>query len=782
MRVRSGLTVRASGTLTAALSCLFLGANTALAQYTLDVPGGATVDLSPGEHTYDLVRIDGTLRLSGDTRIIVTGRNQQTRTVFTMTGNAANGQKARIVCSPADMPPGASGADGARGADGYVDHSGLTPGGPGQKGGKGGNGADGAAGTPGWKLTLIIQGDAVLEKAELDVKGGSGGSGGNGGAGGDGGSCGWGSTGYTPVGDGGDGGNGGSGAPGGDGGRLQVFVSGSLTLRQTGWFVSGGDGGGGGWPGMWGTWGSCAQGGGSRGQEGYGGRGEAAGKGGSIVLDVGADLTVANSALPATDPRSLRENQMAAQGGWGGSGSRDYSHGSAGCLPGATANGGSITVRVRGQLLETNYPIVADGGRAAIVYSAAPNVVGPAGGIGGAVHVEAYGGITSSTGQLHFGSPGGLGSSTVGSLLWTPADSRARPGPGGDGGAVTLRAPVIADHALPLVPGVPGGSGGVDNYDGSVAATGTPGTVQIDLTPPVFAPELRVYYNGTEVPNAAGVVDLGSVAPGAECPLLIRNTGTAPLSLANLNVPAGYQVVDGLAAWVLTGEDSDTLILRIPIDASGAFRSTVRFESNDARSPVFTFLVTGTATGSAISTSYTGPSATGSGMIVAGFTGGGGACTFSSARFLAAPPGSGPVPSTLPAPGVAFPHGMFAFATSGCAPGATLTFTLVYPQSLPPGTVYWKFGPTKDDTTPHWYQLPATIAGRTATFSIADGGLGDDDLDGSNGIIIDQGGPGAIAGGDAASIPALDEAGRTIFFLLVALLGFDVLRRRRGLA
>jgi hypothetical protein len=111
-----------------------------------------------------------------------------------------------------------------------------------------------------------------------------------------------------------------------------------------------------------------------------------------------------------------------------------------------------------------------------------------------------------------------------------------------------------------------------------------------------------------------------------------------------------------------------------------------------------------------------------------------------------------------------------------------LTLTLTYPQALPPGTVYWKHGPTPDDAAPHWYQLPATIAGRVATFSITDGGLGDDDLDGSNGIIVDQGGPGVSAGGDAASIPTLGELARTVLLLMVALIGFDLLRRRRGLA
>ncbi len=778
MRLLSGMAVRARSTLAASLLFLTLGETAALAQYTLEVPSGATADLSPGEHTYDLVRVDGTLRLSGDTRIIVTGKNHPTQTAFTMTGGTGSTQKARIACSPADSPIAASGAAGANGADGYSDPGGQTPGGPGQVGGNGGNGADGVAGTPGWNLTLIIQGDAILEKAEIGVKGGNGGPGGNGGAGGIGGSCGWGSTGYTASGSGGNGGNAGSGAPGGDGGHLQVFVSGSLTMRQTGWFVSGGDGGGGGWPGMWGVFGPCAQGGGSNGQEGYGGHGEAAGKGGSIVLDVGADLTISNPSLPPIDPHSYRENQMLAQGGWGGSGSRDYTHGSAGCQPGASADGGTITIRVKGQMLETNYPVIADGGRGANVYSAARSIIGPTGGTGGRVQCEVYGGIVSSTGQLHFGARGGLGSSTTGSLLWTPAEVRARPGTGGNGGTVALRAPVITDHTLPMIPGVPGGLGGQDSYDDTFAPPGTPGTIQIDLTPPVLAPELRVYFNGTELPNATGVVGLGSVLAGAQFHLLIRNTGTAPLSLANLNVPVGYQVIDGLSPWVLTGTDSDTLALQIPIDVAGAFSSTVQFHSNDARSELFTFRVTGTATAPTVSTSYTAPSATGTGTITASFSGGGGGCGYTLSRYIAlAGDAASPPAGSAPA-GVSFPHGLFDFTTSGCAERVTLTFTITYPQTLPAGTVYWKYGPTPDNATAHWYQLPAVIAGNTATFSITDGGLGDDDGT-ANGTIVDQGGPGVGPGGGAASIPALGEWGRVVFFLLVAVIGVDVLRRIR---
>ena len=142
-------------------------------------------------------------------------------------------------------------------------------------------------------------------------------------------------------------------------------------------------------------------------------------------------------------------------------------------------------------------------------------------------------------------------------------------------------------------------------------------------------------------------------------------------------------------------------------------------------------------------TSFTGPTATGSGSATVSFTGGGGACQFTSAAFIPLVGGPSSPPAGSAPAGVAFPHGLLDFATSGCTPvGATLNFTVVYPQPLAPGTVYWKYGPTSAVPAPHWYTIPANVAGNTITFSITDGGLGDDDL-AANGAVVDVGGPGA---------------------------------------
>jgi hypothetical protein len=124
-----------------------------------------------------------------------------------------------------------------------------------------------------------------------------------------------------------------------------------------------------------------------------------------------------------------------------------------------------------------------------------------------------------------------------------------------------------------------------------------------------------------------------------------------------------------------------------------------------------------------------------------------------------------------------FPHGLFDFTLSGCAPGATIAMTIVYPAALPPGTAYWKYGPTPVNTAPHWYVLPATVAGTTATFTITDGSLGDDDL-AANGTIVDQGGPGAPGSAAPQQVPTLSEWATLLLAGLMACLGLGAVRRR----
>jgi hypothetical protein len=93
--------------------------------------------------------------------------------------------------------------------------------------------------------------------------------------------------------------------------------------------------------------------------------------------------------------------------------------------------------------------------------------------------------------------------------------------------------------------------------------------------------------------------------------------------------------------------------------------------------------------------------------------------------------------------GVSLPYGLLEITVTGCQPGQTvLALTTVYPEPLPPGTQYWKYGRTRDNAEPHWYVLPgAIIQGNAITLVIVDGDIGDSDLS-VDGNILDPGGPG----------------------------------------
>lgn len=105
------------------------------------------------------------------------------------------------------------------------------------------------------------------------------------------------------------------------------------------------------------------------------------------------------------------------------------------------------------------------------------------------------------------------------------------------------------------------------------------------------------------------------------------------------------------------------------------------------------------------------------------------------------------IPSPADAPsGVKFTYGFFDFRVH-VYPGSSTTVILYLPEGASPQT-YYKYGPTPDDPTDHWYEFlydgetGAKIDGNVVTLYFVDGKRGDDDLNGTNGTIIDQGGMG----------------------------------------
>jgi cyclophilin family peptidyl-prolyl cis-trans isomerase len=98
-----------------------------------------------------------------------------------------------------------------------------------------------------------------------------------------------------------------------------------------------------------------------------------------------------------------------------------------------------------------------------------------------------------------------------------------------------------------------------------------------------------------------------------------------------------------------------------------------------------------------------------------------------------------------------FSNGYAGFDLTGIAPGGAVSVT----ETLAAGgsaDTYYVFGPTADNTVPHWYEFRydgttgAEIIGNEIILHFVDGGRGDADLDNANGVITASPGGSAICG------------------------------------
>ena len=232
--------------------------------------------------------------------------------------------------------------------------------------------------------------------------------------------------------------------------------------------------------------------------------------------------------------------------------------------------------------------------------------------------------------------------------------------------------------------------------------------------------------NNANLSNLA--VSVGSLSPGFAASTLIY---TDAVSNATASVTVTPTTADVNAKVTVAGNPVTSGSASLPIALnSGANAINVVVTAQDN-----TTIKTYTVTVNRAVTLFSGTTFTNTGVATALLSGGGPTCSFASAS-LVGPPAANP-------PNVTFPDGMFQFTTSGCA--GTITVTVTFPTAFLATENYWKFGPTPGPVAAHWYPLDATnnvnLTGSTATFTITDGGLGDDDLT-VNGTIIDAGGPG----------------------------------------
>jgi len=106
--------------------------------------------------------------------------------------------------------------------------------------------------------------------------------------------------------------------------------------------------------------------------------------------------------------------------------------------------------------------------------------------------------------------------------------------------------------------------------------------------------------------------------------------------------------------------------------------------------------------------------------------------------------------ATLPSkgkPDLTFPFGLISFTISGVTMGDVANIKITFPDNVTKKCRYWKYGATSSTPAGEWYKINVkdNDGDNTLVISIADGGLGDDDLL-ENTVIVDAGGPAIAAG------------------------------------
>ncbi len=170
-------------------------------------------------------------------------------------------------------------------------------------------------------------------------------------------------------------------------------------------------------------------------------------------------------------------------------------------------------------------------------------------------------------------------------------------------------------------------------------------------------------------------------------------------------------------------------------------------------------------------TCFTDQTATSSGEATLCFIGGGPDCGFEEVAYIALTGDPLSPPAGSAPEGLLFPQGLVVQRIGdGCAPGFTAEFSWELPTVMPADTLLWKYGPTSDDPSPHWYSLPTVVNGNVISFSITDGARGDSDL-AENGTIVDPGGPASSQRAAPSPIPSLHWLALALLSLMLGLLG-----------
>ncbi|HKK23537.1 MAG TPA: choice-of-anchor U domain-containing protein, partial [Pseudohaliea sp.] len=239
---------------------------------------------------------------------------------------------------------------------------------------------------------------------------------------------------------------------------------------------------------------------------------------------------------------------------------------------------------------------------------------------------------------------------------------------------------------------------------------------------------------------------------------------TTPLAVTGAN-QADFTVTSQPATTVAASGGTTTFTVRFTPAEAGARTAALSIVHDNSDESPFEFDLAGEG----LSPSFSGITVPGTGTgVEATASVSGASCGFTSAGFAALSSIAEEPPENLQ-----FNNGLFAFELSNCDPGGTASVSIDYGSVLPAGLEYWKYGPTAENTDPHWYRLPAVVAGSTVTFEVVDGGPGDQDLT-ANGTITDPGGPAEFF---IEPVPVLSPAFLAIVTGLLALLAMLALSR-----
>lgn len=290
---------------------------------------------------------------------------------------------------------------------------------------------------------------------------------------------------------------------------------------------------------------------------------------------------------------------------------------------------------------------------------------------------------------------------------------------------------------------------------GAVNAMG--GTPQSAPVNTAFAQPLRVrVLNGSNAPMAGVVVTFAAPASGASVTLSSTTATTNASGEASVSATANA--------------------------VQGSYTVTA---TSLGKSAGFALRNTGTAVGSGGAggggpLTIMGPSPNGQGpvsvTVQSATTPLDAAAYFSQSQF--ANESSAGVPAMA---GYTFPYGLVGFSLENVGVGNTVTLRIQYPEPVPSGAEYWKYGRLTAGGAPTWHRIPMTLVGGagsdTIEISLTDGGSGDTDAT-LDGTITDPGGlrvRAAAGPGGPVAIPALSPWALALLAAGVGLLGW---RRR----